>query len=78
MILTELNESQQVAVAAFWEAAGEDSYEFSDNYRYAIPGDEKSCDEYEQSRAAGCCGFFDTELTCSDGSTIMFGFNYGH
>lgn len=76
----DLTSAQQQAVSAWWDerdAAGDD-YEFADNTRYARKGNAAEEFAYEDARAAGCCGSVDVELECTDGTVLLFGFNYGH
>jgi hypothetical protein len=75
----QLTAAQRDAVAA-WETANNDNneYEYSDNRRYAVPGNAEQEAAYEQIKNDGCCGFCDVELQCSDGSTLWYGFNWGH
>ena len=83
----QLTEAQQAAVAAWWNENGRDgyTYEYADNYRYAVKGDAGQESAYEALRGAGCCGFVDVELEvkCDDESenlnhVLLYGFNYGH
>lgn len=60
-------------------------YEFMDNYRYAIVGDEDSEKQYEVCQMKGCCGSYEEVITVDTSShyqnssiEIRFGFNYGH
>ena len=72
--------SQRRAVVA-WHAKNDpngDDFEFQDNHRYAVKGDLAQERAYESARDHGCCGFVDVELTCDDGSVLLYGFNYGH
>lgn len=76
----DLTTAQQQAINAWWDeqnAVGEE-FEFVDNTRYARRSNQAEEMAYEEARAAGCCGSVDVELTCADGSILMFGFNYGH
>lgn len=75
----DLTDEQRAAVDA-WETANNDDqqYDFQDNRRYAVVGNVEQATEYESIKDQGCCGFRDVELECSDGTTIWYGFNYGH
>ncbi len=60
-------------------------YEFCDNYRYAIVGDEDSEKQYKVCQMQGCCGSYEEIITVDVSShyqnssiDIKFGFNYGH
>ncbi len=62
-----------------------DSYDFADNFRYAVKYNEDSEKQYEDKRHSGCCGSYDTVITVDTSSDyqnssidILFGFNYGH
>ena len=55
-----------------------DEYDCVDNVRMARKDNPAEVAEYEAAREDGCCGFFDIEIPCTDGSTLMYGFNYGH
>jgi hypothetical protein len=76
----DLTEEQVQAIAHWWIKNDPNEYyfEYNDNFRYAIKGDVDSVNEYERLRERGCCGELDIELTMSDGSVLMYGFNYGH
>lgn len=59
--------------------AAADAYEYVDNVRYAHSGSRKQCAEYEDTKSRGCCGFYDSEVTCPiDCQVYLVGFNYGH
>jgi len=75
-----LRQEQKKAVVLWWieNDPNEIIFEYSDNFRYAIKGDIDSVNEYEKLRERGCCGELDIEFTMSDGSVLMYGFNYGH
>jgi len=73
----DLTPAQQEAVDKWWSIRNED-YEYRDNYRYATVGNQEQEAQYEQAKINGCCGFVDVVLDCSDGTELMFGFNYGH
>jgi len=79
MQYNQLTDPQRDAVAA-WETEHNDNneYEFSDNRRYAVPEQAEQVAAYAAIKDDGCCGFCDVELQCSDGSTLWYGFNYGH
>ena len=49
-----------------------------DNERWAVLGDPKQMDQYNQIAASGCCGSFDGQVTAPDGITYAVGCNYGH
>lgn len=49
--------------------------EYSDNYRI-YPMSMKR--EYYELRNRGCCGFFDSMVTCKSGNQYLIGCNYGH
>ena len=76
----EPNDVQREA-AAKWHADNDPDdtgYEFCDNFRYANKDNPAEVVAYEEARAEGCCGNVDVELACSDGTTFLYGFNYGH
>ena len=76
----DLSPSQKSAVLLFWEAAekNEDPFDCVDNCRYAVKGNAAQEAAYAEAKSQGCCGFYDGELTCEDGTILLFGFNYGH
>jgi hypothetical protein len=75
----QLTDAQRAAVDAWdLENNSNQEYENSDNYRYAVAGNSEQEAKYESLKAGGCCGFCDVELQCSDGTTLWYGFNYGH
>lgn len=74
----DLTVAQKRAVDTFWETVETDDYECVDNWRYAIPGNQKQENGYDDIREKGCCGYEDMVLNCSDGTKLMYGFNYGH
>lgn len=55
----------------------ENKYEYMDNYRAALVGDQKAEAEYNKIRDQGCCGSYD-EVVTIDGQEWRIGFNYGH
>ncbi len=78
--IDDLTEVQKNAVRN-WEIVNDpdgDQYEYRDNYRYARSDNQAEIDRYHELRQHGCCGSEDVELVCSDGSRILYGFNYGH
>jgi hypothetical protein len=74
----DLTPAQQEAIDKWWSTRNEDDYECSDNYRYATVGNQEQEAQYKQAEIDGCCGFVDVVLDCSDGTQLMYGFNYGH
>ncbi len=72
------------AVANWWQSqedenGGHDYYEYADNFRYAVKGDEGQMMTYEAVQRHGCCGFHDDEFgPAPSGKTYLYGFNYGH
>ena len=76
----DLTPAQNHAVNDWWAAndPDQDHYEFADNDRYAIQGNTEQEAAYEDKRMGGCCGFCDVELSLPDGTTLLYGFNYGH
>ena len=54
-------------------------YECADNMRImpAFASYEESAD-YEDSRNRGCCGFVDYREFIWNGTSYLYGFNYGH
>ena len=54
------------------------TYEFTDNYRFAIEGNKEHEEAYEGRRMNGCCGFCDVTIPLPDGTNLLYGFNYGH
>lgn len=63
----------------FEQITNKPCYEYIDNYRFAVDGNEKSIRDYDNRVATGCCGFYDSEVICPlDGIKYYFGFNYGH
>jgi hypothetical protein len=57
-----------------------DGYEYADNFRWYIKGNDISENEYERMRAGGCCGYVDHVPFpfLIEGKKYYFGFNYGH
>jgi hypothetical protein len=76
----DLTPEQHQAVLNWWEENDPDqvSYEYADNDRYAIQGNRKQEAAYDERQRGGCCGFCDVELPLPDGTTLLYGFNYGH
>lgn len=72
-----LTADQKDALDLWWRNNTTD-YECVDNERYAIKGNAEQEADYELHRSNGCCGFCDVELEVIDGSTLLYGFNYGH
>lgn len=59
----------------------EDGYEFEyvDNQRVMRVGDSGEESLYNEARARGCCGEYETETGVSPGGhRYRWGFNYGH
>ena len=54
------------------------TYEFADNHRFAIQGNAEQEQAYDEKQRCGCCGYCDVELPLPDGTTLLYGFNYGH
>lgn len=52
-------------------------FEYIDNYRFAIEGNEDSIKKYKELKASGCCGSFDESFEY-EGIKYYFGFNHGH
>ena len=73
-----LNDSQRRAVDQWWEANDSDDFDCVDNYRFATKGNAAEEAAYDETRTLGCCGSVDVVLPCDDGTTLLFGFNYGH
>ena len=74
----DLNDSQREAVDKWWSTKDVDHYDFMTGTRYATVGN-RSQERYYQNIVDGeCCGFVDVVLDCSDGTKLMYGFNYGH
>ena len=73
----DLNPAQAQAIDNWWNEQNIE-YDCQDNERYAVIGNVESLEDYDRRQMNGCCGFVDVELECSDGSTVLFGFNYGH
>ena len=81
-----LTPTQHKTLDAWWatqasgspEGTQQGSFDFLDNERVARKGcpDEEAA--YEAARDRGCCGFVDVELPSPDGTTLLYGFNYGH
>ena len=76
----DLTPVQAEAIQTWWETNDPDqtNYEYADNTRYAILGNQEQEQAYEDIRKEGCCGSCDVEIQLPDGSTLLFGFNYGH
>ncbi len=72
-----LSEAQKEAVELWWSLESA-TYDHVDNERYAVKGNTEQEKEYARQADEGCCGSQDVELNCDDGTTLMFGFNYGH
>jgi len=70
--------SQKEAIEKWWQARDQYDYEYMDNTRYATAGNKSQEEKYWEIESAGCCGFVDVVLDCSDGTQLMYGFNYGH
>jgi len=73
-----LSPAQQAALDAWWGEHDPDDYEFKDNTRLARKGNADEERAYDDARDSGCCGSVDVELPCTDGTTLLYGFNYGH
>lgn len=52
-------------------------YEYPDNFRFCLVGDDKQMKEYIRRGRDGCCGFYDEEVVI-EGKKYKIGFNYGH
>lgn len=76
----DLTPEQHTAIEKWWIENDPSGYSFEcdDNHRYAIQGNTEQEADYETRRNNGCCGFVDVELELSDGSILLYGFNYGH
>ena len=76
----DLTPEQAQAIADWWTTNDPDgyTYEYADNDRYAIQGNTEQENAYEGRRMNGCCGFCDVEIPLPDGTTLLYGFNYGH
>ena len=55
----------------------DEEYEYNDNYRAYVVGDEEGEELYSLTGDNGCCGYFDEFFTI-DGVQVRIGFNYGH
>lgn len=53
------------------------SYEYSDNFRFAKADDKQAILLYKLLKNKGCCGFYD-EIIELEGEKYFIGFNYGH
>jgi len=63
-------------ITDFW---AQNEFEFVDNDRLAIKGDDSSARAYDFQVLSGCCGFHDVEFGPSpSGRMYLYGFNYGH
>lgn len=71
---------QEEAIIRWWKQNDplEQEYDYVDNVRRATKGNFEEEAVYEKKRSNGCCGFVDVELVCSDGTILLYGFNYGH
>jgi hypothetical protein len=47
-----------------------------DNFRLSING--KQDEQYDEIRSHGCCGYHDDIIKLHSGTTVKFGFNFGH
>ena len=70
-------------IANWWMTAEDDEgrpeFEYIDNERLMIIGDEATEDVYEEAERMGCCGNHSVEFGPSpSGNKYVFGFNYGH
>ena len=74
----QLTPAQCDALDAWWADHDPDDFEFRDNHRLARVGNTVEERAYEDAQADGCCGFVDVRLPCADGTTLLYGFNYGH
>lgn len=74
----DLNDSQKEAVDKWWSTKDEDHYDFMTGTRYATVGNRSQERYYNNIVESECCGFVDVILDCSDGTQLMYGFNYGH
>jgi len=77
----DISPSQREAIYKWWQARDPsdlDRYAYLDNTRYATAGNKSQEEKYREIESAGCCGFVDVVLDCSDGTKLMYGFNYGH
>ena len=52
--------------------------EFYDNFRAYRHKDNMFKKEYDEAYDWGCCGFFDTDYTDTNGDVWTIGCNYGH
>jgi len=77
LLFSELNDAQKEAVID-WEDSQEEFFDCQDSFRYADSENQEQINAYEDIKNGGCCGFIDVELKCSDGTTLWYGFNYGH
>lgn len=76
----DLTPEQFKAIEDWWEKNDPNgiSFDYADNFRMAIAGNAEQVDAYETRRSSGCCGYVDDEIELPDGTTLLYGFNYGH
>lgn len=48
----------------------------ADNFRLSVNGNHDK--RYQEQYQNGCCGFYDDTIRLKSGTTVKFGFNYGH
>jgi hypothetical protein len=75
-----LNEQEREAIFSWWSQNDPDEtrFECADNFRYAIKGNGSQEHLYNEIQRHGCCGFVDVEIPLPNGTTLLYGFNYGH
>jgi hypothetical protein len=75
-LLKNIPELDRIEVGVFFGMAlVEVNDQCIDNYRVFSKNDT---DKYNEIQSQGCCGFYDSEITCGSGVTYLIGFNYGH
>lgn len=52
-------------------------YDYIDNYRVAISGNQEQETRYKEIKSNGCCGFYDNKIMI-EGIEFLIGWNYGH
>jgi hypothetical protein len=66
-------------IEMFWARTDPDAFEFTDNFRLCLIGDELSELFFVEQELSGCCGSYEIEFGPSPlFHTYKYGFNFGH
>jgi hypothetical protein len=77
LISDDWTEEQRAAIEAYESAVDWDHYQYADNFRIARKDRPDEVANYERLAREGCCGSYDDEFEAG-GTTILYGFHYGH